>query len=48
MKKRQREERIWLKRMAVAAVRRRVRLEEVDKVAEDVQVGGKKWKGGSQ
>ena len=33
-----------LKRMAVAVVRRRIRLEGGDE-AEDVQVGGKKWKG---
>ena len=39
-KKKQREERMQLKRMAVAAVRRRVRLEGGDEEAEEVQVEG--------
>ena len=39
-KKKQREKRMWLKRMAVAAVRRRVRLEGGDEEAEEVQVEG--------
>ena len=37
-KKKQKEERMWLKRMAVAMVRRRVRLEGGDEEAEEVQV----------
>ena len=43
-KKKQREERMQLKRMAVAAVRRRVRLEGGDE-AEEVQVEGGEMEG---
>ena len=39
---------MWLKRMAVAVVRRRARLEEADEEAEELQVEGKKWRDGSQ
>ena len=41
-KKKQREERMQLKRLAVAAVRRRVRLEGWDEA--EVHIEGKKWR----
>ena len=44
-KKKQREERMLLKRIAVAAVRRRVRLEGGDEEAEEVQVEGEEMEG---
>ena len=47
MKKKEKEERMWLKRMAVAAVRR-VRLEGGDEETEEVEAEGEKWRGGSQ
>ena len=46
VKKEQREERMWLKRMAVTAVMRRVGLEGGDE-AEEVGVGGRNG-GGNQ
>ena len=45
VKKKQREERMWLKRMAVAVVRRTVRLEGEDEEAEEVQVEGEEMDG---
>ena len=45
VKKKQREERMQLKRMMVAVVRRRVRLEGGDEEAEEAQVEGEEMEG---